>query len=172
VRDWRQKSDQNSIHVLIGISPNILRVCSKNNRLRATGTRKPLLAPSRSHSNRKAIGHRNWVRNISGNINWCWKEPVRDWRQKSDQNSIHVLIDISPNILRVCSKNNRLIATGTRKPRAFYPVAQEQHRLHPATIHTQKTRKIRSKIGGDTLSSQNSDWAAENKHSDRRCLEH
>jgi hypothetical protein len=38
VQDWWQKLDQNSIHVLTGISTNTLRACSRNNHLRAIKT--------------------------------------------------------------------------------------------------------------------------------------
>jgi hypothetical protein len=94
-----------------------------------------LLTRSRQYSYWTAIGPRNRVKNHSGKMNRCWQEHVRDWRQNSDQKSVHILTDISPNNLQTYSGNNRLKAIRIRKYRVFYPIAQEQYRLPPAKIH-------------------------------------
>jgi hypothetical protein len=74
-----------------------------------------LLTRSKPYSYSKSIGPWNRVSNRSGNMNRCWQEHVRDRRRKSDQNSVQVLLTISPNNLRSRSKNHREKAIQSRK---------------------------------------------------------
>jgi hypothetical protein len=75
---------------------------------------------------------------------------VWDWRQKSDQKSIHVLTGISPNTLRTCLKNNRLRAFKTRKPQAFlFGSSRTTPGYVPATIYSKLHKEQQSKISGD-----------------------
>jgi hypothetical protein len=96
-----------------------------------------LLTRPRLHSYRKTISPRNRIKNRSKNTDQCCQEHVWNWWQKSDQNSVYVLTDISSNTFGACSRTNHLRAIRTRKSRTFYPIAQEWYRLHPTTIHTQ-----------------------------------
>jgi hypothetical protein len=56
-----------------------------------------LLTRSRPHSYSKAVDPWNWVRNHSKNMNRCQRERVRDRRQKSNQRTVYIITDISPN---------------------------------------------------------------------------
>jgi hypothetical protein len=51
---------------------------------------------------------------------------VRLWQQKLDQKLVQVLTDISPNTLRVCSRNYHVRTIRTKKLKLFDTVAQEQ----------------------------------------------
>jgi hypothetical protein len=78
-----------------------------------------LLTRPKSHNYEKTISPQNRVSNRSGNTNRCSLEHVRDWRQKSDQNLIHVFTIISPNNLQTRSKNHRERTIKTKKSGAF-----------------------------------------------------
>jgi hypothetical protein len=110
-----------------------------------------LLTRPRQHSYRKAIDPRNRVRNHSGNTNWCRQEHVQDWRQKLNQNLVHVLTGISLNTLWACLRSNQLSANETRKPRALWSGSSRiLPGWVPAIIHTQNKQGSNNWLGADS----------------------
>jgi hypothetical protein len=86
----------------------------------------------------------------SGNTNQYEQNQMQGYGNQNRTNTaIHCLSHISPNTLRVCSRNHHKSVTSTRKTESFDPVTHEQHRLPPTSILTNfGTTKSQQKIGG------------------------
>jgi hypothetical protein len=100
LKDWRRRPE--------GGEWEPIKIPQENLAYIPKSTRCPaLLTQLRPHSYGTAIGPRNWVRNCSGNMNWCQQDHVRDRRKKSDHGTVYILTGISPNTWWARSGNHR-----------------------------------------------------------------